>query len=173
MSGGKLVKAQDLYGADYEIEADKLEWSVHIYGIAVKGNKAMIVPQFDGYDWPGGTIEMGEDHLDALRREFKEETGLVARPVKLLNIWTSFFRHHKREEYRQSLLIYYLVEAEDGEISTEGFDEDERDYAQEARWLSLDEIRQMRHACSIDIAEDLLKFAEEAIKTSTAPPPNL
>ena len=158
----KKVITQDVFGKTYEVDAEKLVPSVHVYGIAVRGDKALISPQFDGYDWPGGTFELGEDTVDTLKREFREETGYEVKLEKLLGIYTSFFHHHKRNIDYQSFLVFYLVKIVGGEISTDGFDSDEKEYAKEARWVKLGDLHKMRHACSIDIADELLQYAEEA-----------
>ncbi len=159
----EMVTTKDVFGKTYEVEAEKLVPSVHVYGIAVQDGKALISPQFDGYDWPGGTFELGEDTVDTLKREFKEETGYDVEPEKLLGIYTSFFHHHKRNLDYQSFLVFYLVKVVGGEISTDGFDMDEKEYAKRACWENLDNLATMRHACSIDIADELLQYAREAI----------
>lgn len=63
-----------------------------------------------------------------------------------------------------SLLVFYLVKIVGGELSDEGFDEDEREYAKIARWVDLDELRRMRHACSVDIADKLIDLVEAVTK---------
>lgn len=136
--------------------------SVHVYGIAVQDGKALISPQFDGYDWPGGTFELGEGTEETMKREFREETGYEVEPEKLLGIYTSFFHHHKRNVDYQSFLVFYLVKIVGGEISTDGFDVDEKEYAEKARWVALDELETMRYACNIDIAAELLALARQA-----------
>lgn len=158
----KTVTAKDVFGKTYEVEVEKLTPSVHVYGIAVQDGKALISPQFDGYDWPGGTFELGESTEETLKREFKEETGYEVEPEKLVGIYTSFFHHHKRDIDYQSFLVFYLVKIVGGEISTDGFDVDEREYAHRACWVDLDKLETMRHACSIDIAKELLVYAHEA-----------
>lgn len=151
----------DFYGNRYKARRQDLIPSIHVYGIAVRGDEALVSPQFDGYDWPGGTFELGEDTVTTLKREFWEETGYKVEPMKLLRIYTSFFHHPKRNEDYQSLLVFYAVKIVGGEISTEGFDEDEREYAREAKWVKISELKKMRHACNMEIADELLGFAEE------------
>jgi ADP-ribose pyrophosphatase YjhB (NUDIX family) len=43
-----------------------------------------IEPRRGHWDLPGGFLEEGEDPIDGLRREFREETGLEIEPVELL-----------------------------------------------------------------------------------------
>ena len=151
------ISTYDVYGKEYMIAKGNLKLSIHVYGLAVKDGKILISPQYDGYDFPGGTANKGETHLETLKREFKEETGYDVRPVKLLDIFTSFFHHSKRNLDYQSYLIFYQVDIIGGELSDKGFDDDEKQYAKKAKWVPVAELAKMRHACSLDIYEDLLK----------------
>ena len=151
----KKIETYDVYNNKYIADVNKLELSVHIYGIAIENGKILISPQYDGYDFPGGTAEKGETHIDTLVREVKEETGYLVEPIELLNIYTSFFHHTKKNKYYQSYLIYYLVKIVDGKISNEGFDEDEKEYAKTAKWVNIEELNKMRHANSINVFDEL------------------
>src|SRR6185369_10482882 len=46
--------------------------------------KRKIEPRRGFWDLPGGFLEEGEEPLDGLRREFREETGLDVEPVEWL-----------------------------------------------------------------------------------------
>ena len=46
--------------------------------------KRAIEPRLGYWDLPGGFLEEGEEPLDGLRREFREETGLDVEPVEWL-----------------------------------------------------------------------------------------
>lgn len=152
------INTYDVYNNKYISDVDKLNLSVHIYGIAIENEKILISPQYDGYDFPGGTAEKGENHIETLIREFKEETGYLVEPIKLLNVYTSFFHHQKRNKDYQSYLIYYLVKIVDGEISNEGFDEDEKEYAKTAKWININELKNMRHVSTINVVDDILNL---------------
>ena len=127
--GASKIDTYDFYKNKHIADVDSLEFTVHVYGIAIKDGKVLISPQLDGFDFPGGTAEKGETHIETLIREVKEETGYVVEPVELLNVYTSFFHHSKSKKDSQSYLIYYLVNIIDGEISDEGFDDFEKEYA--------------------------------------------
>ena len=158
----KMITATDVYGKKYEVPVEKLIPTVHVYGIAIREDgTALISPQFDGYDWPGGTFELGESTIETLKREVKEETGYEVEPVKILGMYTSFFHHVKRNADYQSFLVFYLMKVVGGEISNEGFDEDEKEYAQTARWVDLNDLRKMRLACNLDIADELFSLIEQ------------
>ena len=151
----KKIETYDVYNNKYVADINKLELSIHVYGIAIENGKILISPQYDGYDFPGGTAEKGETHIDTLVREIKEETGYLVEPIELLNIYTSFFHHIKKNKDYQSYLIYYLVKIVDGKISNEGFDEDEKEYAKTAKWVNIEELSKMRHANSINVFDEL------------------
>lgn len=155
------VVTVDVLGGEHEAKVEGLIPKVHVYGIAVQDGKALVSPQFDGYDWPGGTFELGESTIETLRREFKEETGYDVEPTKLLAIHTSFFHHLKKNLDYQSFLVFYAVKIVGGELSTAGFDVDEKEYASEAKWVNIDKLHKMKHACSLDIAEELIGYAKE------------
>lgn len=157
----KMITTKDVYGKEYEVPVERLVPSVHVYGVVIRDGKALISPQYDGYDWPGGTFELGEDTVETLRREVKEETGYDVEPVKLLGIYTSFFHHIKRNIDYQSFLVFYLAKIVGGGISDSGFDDDEKEYAKEAQWVDFDKLKTMHHACSSDIAGELLELIEK------------
>jgi len=74
-------------------------------------------------NFPGGALELGEGALEALRREFVEETGLEVRPTRLVYASERF---HQSEAYPQNQLvkIYWLVDRVAGELRGEGNGED-------------------------------------------------
>lgn len=45
------------------------------------------------WDLPGGFLEEGEEPLDGLRRELREETGLEIEPVRFFGIWLQTYWH--------------------------------------------------------------------------------
>jgi 8-oxo-dGTP pyrophosphatase MutT (NUDIX family) len=70
-------------------------------------------------NFPGGALELGEGALDALRREFIEETGIEVRPTGLAYASEGY---HQSEAYPQNQLvkIYWFVERAGGTLNPEG-----------------------------------------------------
>lgn len=64
---------------DY-IVSDKVFIRPSVRAIIIKDNRVAMVHsiKYDYYKFPGGGIENGETHIDALIRETAEETGLIA-----------------------------------------------------------------------------------------------
>jgi ADP-ribose pyrophosphatase YjhB (NUDIX family) len=98
-----------------------------IYGVLIDEGQVLLVraPQaFLGVvGFPGGGIELGEAPLDALRREFTEETGLEVEPVRLL--WATTRLHRARLRPTQQLLaIHWEVRLVRGTLRPQGNGDD-------------------------------------------------
>ena len=150
------VNTYDVFNNEYIVDPESLEMSIHLYAIVIKDNKILISPQYDGYDFPGGTAKKGETHLETLIREVKEETGYLIEPIKIINMYTSFFHHQKKNKDLQSYLVFYFANVIDGEITDKGFDDDEKEYAKKAKWVNIDYLKNNRHACSLNISNELI-----------------
>lgn len=87
---------------------------------------------------------------------FKEETGYMIEPVRLLGVYTSFFHHHLRNVDYQSYQIYYEVKVIDGELTDSEFDADEKQYAELAKWVPIESLENQHFASSLDIAAELI-----------------
>jgi ADP-ribose pyrophosphatase YjhB (NUDIX family) len=74
-------------------------------------------------NFPGGALELGEGALDALVREFIEETGLEVRPTRLAY---ASERYHQSPAYPENQLvkIYWFVEQTGGTLRPEGNGDD-------------------------------------------------
>ena len=71
------------------------------YGNSVPGAEAVLLddegrvllgrrrfePRAGYWDFPGGFLHEGEEPLDGMRREIREETGLEVEPLHFLGIW--------------------------------------------------------------------------------------
>ena len=107
--------------------ADKsLKFSCRIYGVLREGSRVLLtrsrfVDQ-EFVNFPGGGIELGEAPAAALAREFEEETGLKAKPVRVL--YASECLHLSTRTPTQIVSIYWLVEAAGGRLRDGGNGDD-------------------------------------------------
>lgn len=64
--------------------------------IAVKDGRILLQKRADNGQWgyPGGYMEIGETPEESAKREFKEETGFIAKELKLYDVFTGENRHY-------------------------------------------------------------------------------
>lgn len=154
-------------GPDKKIDEKELTFAPCLYGIIVRDGKILISPQWksNGYDFPGGHLNLGEKHIDGLIREVREETGFTVRPIKIIDIFTSFFIHPRTSKAEQTIKIYYACEIVDGEISCDGFDEGEKTYANTAKFVTLKELKKMEFACTTqEPLNSIIPYLETILK---------
>lgn len=82
----------------------------------------------DIWEFPGGGLEEGEKHEDALLREITEETGLQVKLLRPLSTWDA-----RRKDGTQVVGITYLCHYTSGDIV---LSEEHIDYA----WITADDV---------------------------------
>lgn len=149
----QTVICRDMDGGQHEVPVDELSWRPAAYAIVINDDKLLLLKQYNGYDLPGGGIDLGELPEEAVIREVHEEAGLVVANPRLLDIASSFFKRSYTKEANcvQSLSLYYACDYVSGELSNAGHDEHEQQYAPEGCvWLPLTELTDITVAASTD-----------------------
>lgn len=107
-------------------------------GVLRRGDAVLVLERSDGLGWgfPGGLAWPWEDAAQTLRREFREETGIVVTSCRLL------FRYRDRH-FIHSEISVFVVEAGDAEpvASWEGV----------PRWVTLEQLPGRVFACHATI----------------------
>ncbi|QGQ98707.1 NUDIX domain-containing protein [Paenibacillus psychroresistens] len=103
------------------------KWHKHlgVYGICIQEGKILLINKVGGpytnrYDLPGGRVEPNEPLAQALRREFKEETGIsitVIENIGVLDYLIPFKLEKQETTHIHHIAIYYQVEHLSGELS--------------------------------------------------------
>jgi 8-oxo-dGTP diphosphatase len=89
--------------------------------IIIDGDRALLVERgrepLKGY-WsiPGGVLEVGETLAEAVRRETREETGLVIEPVSVVEIFERIIRDEVGEPEYHYVLVDYLCRVTGGAL---------------------------------------------------------
>ncbi len=159
----QAVTCHDINGNSFEISVDQLSFRPSVYGVIIKDGKVLLSKQWDGYDFPGGAIELGETIHEALIREIKEETGLEVTVEKSLLVTDSFFKLPISNKYVQSILLYYLCHVVGGKISTNFSSREEKAYLGNPEWIDLSELNKLKFYNSVDV-EELIRKAKEVLK---------
>ena len=158
----KKIICHDINGNKKEVDSTQLSFRPSVYGILIENNKILLSKQYDGYDFPGGGIEIHETIEEALKREFFEETGIKVELIKTVACETSFFNpsHSTRNKnkYLNCPLIYFLVKKIGGKISKDYLDKDELDYIDMPEWIDLNKIDEIKFYNSID-SPKIIKIA--------------
>ncbi len=138
-----------------------MTFRVSVYGVAIRGNSVLLVPQWDGYDIPGGKIELGESIEDALKREFREETGFDVRPHMggALYITQDYFVHPTSHRVFHNILLYYACSIIGGSKKKMCLSESEKSYAGPAKWILIEDIKGLKFYNPIDNLK-VIRFAQ-------------
>lgn len=121
-----------------------------VAAIIEKNGKFLLVKEgkhekfaFGKWNHPAGWIEVGENPLEAVRREVKEETGFDFQPEYLLGVYSLVKKYN--DSTRHPIKLVFLGKIDQGK--KEKLSED----VTEAKWFSADEILTM----DIDTLRDM------------------
>ncbi len=140
----KKIVCRDINGNLEEKDISELTWRPSIYGIIILDEKILLVPQWDGYDFPGGGVNIGETLDEALAREVWEETGLRVKRDKLVSCTEDFFLKLQSRRPSHSILLYYTCKDISGTVSTDNFDEEEKTYSKKAEWIPIADVPKLK-----------------------------
>jgi ADP-ribose pyrophosphatase YjhB (NUDIX family) len=160
MEEKKTVTCVGLNGEKTEVPLEQLSFRPSVYGVIVRDGKVLLSSQWDGWDFPGGGMHIGESIDEALEREVKEESGLSVKRDKLLHVKDHLFTHPDAERHFHTVLIYYTCKDISGEISTDGFSTGEKLYAREAQWIPLANVSGLKFYNQVD-SPALIRMAVE------------
>jgi len=104
------------------------------------------------WDTPGGFLEEGEDPLDALRRELKEETGLDVEPERFFGAWIDRYGDEPGAPF--TLNLYWTARAVGGEERPD-------DDVSELRWFAPAELPGPEEIAFENVAKVLARWRDE------------
>lgn len=166
------VICHDKDNNQYAVTPDQLKMRPSAYGLLIEDGKILLSKQWDGYDFPGGGMEIDETWEETLIREFQEETGLDIQPLYPIFATSSFFRPYfsKTPTYWNCSMVYFLVKRLGGELSIDGCDEFEKKFMDLPEWISLDDLAGRKFHNSLgEKSLDLIKRAQEMQEKISSP----
>ena len=108
-------------------------------GILIEDDKILIIKQKlveqSHWTFPGGALEFGETIGQCLKREIKEETGLVIKVKDLLYVCDRF---HQLK--RHVVDITFLVEKAGGNLQSSTFQKGDRERIGEIKMIPIDKL---------------------------------
>lgn len=147
----KIVICRDKDDNQKEVNVSELVFRPAVYGILIENNKVLLSKQWGGYDFPGGGMKIHETIYEALKREFFEETGFKIQVGELLACEHNFYVYTTQPHPPTNcILIYFICRKISGELSTENFDEYEKQYAEMAEWIPLKKIKEIKFHNGVD-----------------------
>ena len=140
-----MVKVHDIDGNTFDVTTQSLSFRPAVYGVIVRDKSVLLMQVKDKFWLPGGGVEPGENHLDTLRREVREETGLSVQPVQLLDVYSSMYRSFTSTQNYHSIQMFYIckIVADDGKPS---LTPEERAYLKPARWVQIAQLHKYPYA---------------------------
>jgi ADP-ribose pyrophosphatase YjhB (NUDIX family) len=120
-------------------------------GRVLLGRRA-VEPYRGLWDVPGGFLEEGEDPLDGLRRELREETGLEIEPHEFLGAWVDTYGDGAGSQY--TLNLFWTAHAPAGEPRA-------ADDVAELAWFGPDELPNADELAFTKIADVLAAWRRQ------------
>jgi ADP-ribose pyrophosphatase YjhB (NUDIX family) len=104
------IHTTDKEGGAHEVHVSELVWRPAAYAIIIQDGKILMSPQWgDGYDLPGGGVDIEELMTEGLIREVKEETGLDVAIDQLIATRESFFTFRRKGKHTHTIAVYYTA----------------------------------------------------------------
>ncbi len=134
---------------------------IGVYALCKKDDSLILIkkargPYIGKWDLPGGSFEFGEAPLETLHRELMEETGLIVKKSKLLDVLSCKVHHTKpdgNEEMIHHIGILYSIETNSDytRLKSDGDGEDSLG----AEWI---EVVAINDASSSPFVNQCLKY---------------
>ena len=150
-----FITCHDIEGNTFQVPVNQLSFRPAVYAIIIQEDKILLSKQWNGYDLPGGGIDLGEPAEEALKREVKEETGFEIEIDQILHTSSSFFKLPFKNTCVHSIHLFFQCHIVGGQLSDQYLDGQEKEYASLAEWVDLTKVDQLKLYTSDDISQIL------------------
>jgi ADP-ribose pyrophosphatase YjhB (NUDIX family) len=129
--------------------------------------------RYHDYSLPGGGLDQGEDIIEGMKRELKEETGAVdIRDVKPFGIYEEYRPWYKSDFDIQHMISYCYICTINYDLGETSFEDHEVHNGMTPVWINLDEaishneatiLASSKKGLSIERETFLLKLIKEEL----------
>ncbi|MCL2339130.1 MAG: NUDIX domain-containing protein [Proteobacteria bacterium] len=151
------VNARKIDGTFDTVDSENMIMRIATKAIVIQNKKILIIPQFDGYDFPGGGLEKGEHPTECIRREVYEETGFEIRVDDLIGIYMTYYIKHSDGKAYNQVNIFYFAEIIGGKLSCDHQTDWERNYQRCPEFVDFDTLKDMQFKLYIDETPEILE----------------
>ncbi len=145
-----MIRCRDNYGQLVELPKTRFKPRPSVYAVFVREGKVLVCrTRSTGRLWlPGGGVECGEMHEQALRREVREEAGIEDMWVgRLLMDFQHYCYYAPTDEAADAHLYFYLCSTAETRLKPNELIEDGE--AIDFRWLGWEQLRR-EEFCDVD-----------------------
>lgn len=110
-----------------------------------QGNILLVKTHHGGWVFPGGQVEVGENLMDALIREIKEESGIDVAVSKLIGVYSNTGIHKFYDgvtDVPTKLMLDYICKPVGGELAIS-------DETSDSRWVAKEKVLDLVTALAI------------------------
>jgi len=151
------IQARKIDGTFDIVDSDDMAWRVARKAVIIQNGKILVIPQFDGYDFPGGSMNKGEWPVAAVKREVFEETGFEIKTGDLIGVYpTNYIRHGSGKAYSQ-INIFYFAEIVGGELTCDNFAPGESNYQRCPEFVDISYLENNQFKMYVDETPEIIE----------------
>lgn len=160
----ETVIARTIQGDKKEVLVKDLKFRIGVYAVIIREGKVLLTPWDDGWDFPGGGMDIDESINEALAREVREETGMEIEQGPLVVVGNNFFISPTSQRPSNSIGIYYLGLNAYGDSARTDFTESEKAHSGPPKWFDIEEAKKLKFYASSINAVEAVAVLEKAVK---------